>query len=334
MYLGEQMQENESLTNEYKEFCIKTNIYDFYSQEELNDIINTGKVTKNFNNMILDNMKLYCDTYIPKYASSYTNSKIKNGTIHIGVNDNGEITGIPFYGQLHESQIIKLVEISKSKFLFEPVKTIVKIEKLKIHNHFINDNTKEIIKKSKIHNNLFKKINERYYIERQKWVKEVLKYSVKLSEIVKNEYTRNKFYNWLKEKKCPIYNEIINTNSNTIENIKNKRILITEKKSVIHWIALYKDETMIHLQAQKPENPNMTKFFNSSVYLMTHLTDLRKKIIENNKNINYYKINISFDTSINKNIIYKKINRQSIYKSYRMVQSDIGPYSKTYIINK
>ena len=99
MYLGEQMKESETLENEYKEFCIKTNLFDYYTQLDLDDIIKTGKFDGSiFNNMILDNLNLYCDIYVPKYGSSFTNSKIKNGSLQIGVNDNGEVTGVPFYG--------------------------------------------------------------------------------------------------------------------------------------------------------------------------------------------------------------------------------------------
>ena len=147
MYLGEQMKECETLQNEYKEFCIKTNIYNYYTQEELDDIIKTGKLTKQFNNMILDNLKLYCDIYVPKYASAFTNSRIKNGNIQIGVNDHGEVTGIPYNGELLEPDIIKLVETSKQKYLFKNIKTKVKITKLRYHDKLISDNSEEIIKK-------------------------------------------------------------------------------------------------------------------------------------------------------------------------------------------
>jgi len=334
MYLGEQMKESETIKNEYKEFCIKTNIYNYYTQCELNDVIKTGKLPSSFNNMIIDNLKLYCNIYVPKYASSFTNSKIQNGNIQIGVNDNGEITGVPFHGELNEAQLSKLVARAKEKYLLKTeheVKTTIKITKLKIHNQLINDNTDEIVRKTKKHNQIYKLIQYNYYNERQKWVEEVLKYSVKLSDIVKNKYTRLKFYNWLKKQKCQMYNKIIQTNSKTIENINNKRQLISNEKSIIHWIAMYKDETMTNLQSMKPENPNITKLFNSSVYLMTYLTHMRKKLLENNNNLNYYKIDIIFDIKLYQEIVYKKINKHLLYKSFRKF-NELGPYSETLVI--
>lgn len=333
MYLGQQMTENETLQNEYKEFCIKTNVFSYYTQDELDQIIQTGKVTNNFNNLILDNLKLYCDIYIPKYASAFANSKILNGNLQIGVNDNGEITGVPFCGELSEYQIIKLVEKTKNKFLFDNVGIKVKVVKLKYHDKLICDQSEDIISKIEGHNTIYYAKIDKYYKERTKWASEVLKYSVKLSDIVKNEYTRNKFHIWLNDKQCPIYNIIINTKPEDIENIKNKRNCIGNINSIIHWIAMYKDETMGNLQKLKPENPNITKFYNSSYCLMTQLTDLRVKLFVSNKKLNYFKINIHFDINKYDNVCYKKINRKQIYKSYRMERKDFGPYSVTNIVD-
>ena len=67
MYIGEHVDSHESLENEYKEFCIKTNIFDYYTTEELNFIINTGILPSTFNNLILDNLQTYFDIYIPPY---------------------------------------------------------------------------------------------------------------------------------------------------------------------------------------------------------------------------------------------------------------------------
>ena len=105
MFLGEQINSKESLHNEYKEFCIKSNIYDHYRSEELNNIIRTGKIDKCFNNIINENLQLYFNIYVPKYASAFSNSNVKNGNIQIGVNDQAEVTGIPYYGNLDKEKI-------------------------------------------------------------------------------------------------------------------------------------------------------------------------------------------------------------------------------------
>ena len=330
MYLGEQTKQCETLQNEYKEFCIKSNIFKYYTQEELDYIIKTGKLAYNFNNMILDNIKMYCNIYVPKYASAFANSNINDGNIQIGVNDNGEITGIPFFGNLDKSHITNLVNNAKNKYLLNKVITKVTVTKLKYCEKLISDNTDEIIQKTTKHNKICKMIQDNYYYERKNWVSEVLKYAVRLSHIIKNDYTRQKFYNWLKSKDCKIYSKIVQTKWKDIENIENKREQISNDKCIIHWIAMYKDETMVKLQSMKPEYPNITKYYNSSVCLMTQLTDMRSKFITNNKKIKYYKVNIYFIPDI-QNVEYKKYNRQDIFKSYRRDRSGLGPYSATYI---
>ena len=95
---------------------------------------------------------------------------------------------------------------------------------------------------------------------------------------------------------------------------------------------MYKDETMATLQSMKPENPNITKFYNSSFCLMTQLTDMRAKFYENNTNINYYKIIIYFDNSSKDDVKYRKINTKNIYKSYRKEKGVLGPYSVTHVM--
>ena len=98
MFLGYHNNQNETIDTEYKEFCIKNNIFNFYSSDEIEKIIYTGIIDNHttFNELIISNLQLYFDLYIPKYASSFCNTDVKNGSLHIGINDFGEITGIPF----------------------------------------------------------------------------------------------------------------------------------------------------------------------------------------------------------------------------------------------
>ena len=234
MFLGEQMNHSETLQNEFKVYSIKTNIYHYYEKEELNLIVETGKLDSSFNKLILDNLKLYADAYIPKYSSAFANSKI-NGKLHLGVNDNGEITGVPYLGELKESDVTKLVENAKRMYVINnEVSTRVKIQKLKYNKHLITDETDEIIKKTNDHNRICQKITDDYYKERKKWVKEILKYTVKLSDIIRNPSTKENFYKYLKSKNRSMYNDIRNIKWEDIEIIKNKRDFIYDKESIIH----------------------------------------------------------------------------------------------------
>ena len=80
----------ESLYVEFKEFCLQEETEVDYS------IVKTGIITnkEKFNNDIYKNIRIYFYKYLPKYISAFINSNIK-GQLIIGVNDFGEVTGIP-----------------------------------------------------------------------------------------------------------------------------------------------------------------------------------------------------------------------------------------------
>ena len=48
------------------------------------------------------------DSIIPKYISSFSGSNI-SGELYIGIDDYGEITGIPYYGILQKSTILNII---------------------------------------------------------------------------------------------------------------------------------------------------------------------------------------------------------------------------------
>jgi hypothetical protein len=329
MYLGDDIGSNESLENEYKEFCIKKSLFDYYTTEELNHIVQTGVLPYTFNNLILDNLQLYFDMYIPKYSSAFHNSNVTNGNIEIGINDFSEITGIPYTGNIPYKTISKMIKKSQDIYINDHVTTKVQITKLKCDVNLISDTTDIYIARIHKKNCIHKLIHEKYYKERKIWVSEVLKYSVKLSDIIKNCETREIFYSWIKYQDCNIINECITCISDTIQNIPYKRMYIQDKQHVIYWIAKFKDVHMDILQKRKPEVPNISRLLNSSVYLLTHLTDMRHKFIMNNGNLNYYKIQIKFIPNKNPNLIsYRKKNRLHDYISYRK-EHENGPYCIT-----
>ena len=277
--------------------------------------------------MILDNLKLYFKIYVPKYASAFNNSKITTGNLQIGVNDYNEITGIPYLGTLKLKTIRKMIENVKT-LISEDVKIEVEVENLQINHNLLEDTSKSFIEKTNKRNYIHKMINENYYKERAIWTKEVLKYGVKLSTIIQDTYTREKFYKWIKLQNCSILNECLTIQPEDIEKIKNKIKLVTNKNNVIHWIAKFKDKSMKEIQNMKPEAPNITKYINGSVHLITNLTDLQYKFINSNKNMKYYKINIKFPELKENEISYLRYNKKKLYKSYRREKED-GPYSVT-----
>lgn len=331
MYLGNQVNYKESVENEFKEFCTKVSLHEYYSSDEMYDIIKTGKLNSTFNSMILDNLQLYFDLYVPKYASAFSNSHIHGGNVKIGINDYGEVTGIPFLGTLTTYTVKEMIKKTELNYCCTPLDITVKVKKMKVNTNLLSDNVDEYIDRSKKKNELYNLIHNKYYGIRSKWVNEVLMYSVKLSSIIQNKTTRESFYNWLKNQDIShdMLIKCISTSPQQVENIQHKRKYITDPTSVIYWIAKYKDFHMENLQSMKPEPPNMLKKYNYPLYLLTHLTDLRSRFIKHNKKLNYYVIVLFYNnTNTKQTVMYNKPNKKYTYMSYRTTNSN-GPFCIT-----
>lgn len=332
MYLGYQNDQSETIDTEYKEFCIKNNVFNFYTSDEIEDIIYTGNIMNQntFNDMIINNLQLYFDMYVPKYASSFCNTSVKNGTLNIGINDFGEITGIPFFGDISLLNIDNMISKSKNKFLNKSVNTISSINKLKINKTLIEDNTDSFLKNVNEQNYKNSMIEFDFFQKRKEWVNEVLLYSVKLSEIISNKETRFHFYNWIKIRQdCPIIQICLTVTPEEIESIHFKRQYITDKNHVIYWIAKFKDHSMNFLQSNKPTQIMHLKKVNGPLNLFIHLSNMRAKFIDNNSDLNYYTISIKFNNNFNtKDVFYKKHKNNYSYKSIRK-ENIFGPYCIT-----
>ena len=331
MILGQQLKTSESLNTEYKEFCIKTNVFNYFTICDIKYIIKTGLLNTDFNNIIDDNLQKYFDVYVPKYASAFYNSNIHNGTIKIGVNDYNEITGIPYIGNISHSHVQQMVKSSLQYISSDVSSNInVNIHPLKIQKELLNDISDLLVDKMKSQRNTFNILQQDYYKKRKIWINEVYKFSVKLSDIIRKPHTQQMFFNWLKSEHCLIRDKCHSVNPDDIDKMKHKRQYIHDTNHVIYWIVKFKDEMMTKVQLKKPDAPTNQKIFNGYVYLITHLSDLRKKFVDNNTNINFYMISITFYGQFTTGVYYNKINSK-IYKSYRF-QNDTGPYCESFEI--
>ena len=97
MKLGTFFDHNETLDREFKEFCLKTEIKKIFSKCEIYQIIKNGVLPGKYNKIVLNNIKLYIQSYFPKYICSFHNNKdavFHRMNIYIGIDDHSEITGI------------------------------------------------------------------------------------------------------------------------------------------------------------------------------------------------------------------------------------------------
>ena len=86
----------ETLSDEYKLFTFNPILID---PDESLELLKSQKWV--FNESTIQSVKTYLRLYLPKYISSYTHpvTKISNGNLYIGVDDDGIIYGVPFQGK-------------------------------------------------------------------------------------------------------------------------------------------------------------------------------------------------------------------------------------------
>ena len=98
-------QDKESLHTEYKEFCLQVPSSIMYSPTMIQKMIDSGVLDKDYNSLVYQSIEIYCTNVFPKNIVAFMNAEI-DGEIILGVNDFGEITGIPCIGTLNE-KIVK-----------------------------------------------------------------------------------------------------------------------------------------------------------------------------------------------------------------------------------
>ena len=165
-------EENENY--EFKEFCLENNSLEL---EEIIDIIQNGKFNTKLNKLVLSNLFHYLQKYIPKYYASFCNSNLKSKLV-IGVDDVGEITGIPFKNNISKNVIIDYI---KNKVFPKIIgdKDInnfnIEIIKLKKDKSLLYNNSDNLLKSyfehKKNRDKIFKFFNDNYL----EWHKELEK---------------------------------------------------------------------------------------------------------------------------------------------------------------
>jgi hypothetical protein len=297
--LGDVLDHHESIDIEYKEFCFKTNLFDFYTKHDLRNMIKNSVLLKDFNELIIDNIKKYIHYYVPRYASAFHNSKHAGEyKLFIGINDYNEITGIPFRGNLqmyntffsiYAKEVISLNVSNKCcvSTLFETFKT-------DIDEDILNDDyLGEIMEKYDRQDKLYTIAYEKYVKDKKHWVREIYFYKGKLQDVVNNPKIKLEFVKYLEDKNLlrmfpEVFWKYHTIPSDSIKYYKKSPI------ELLYWLIQFKDERVNYLMTLKPVEPPMPKILNIEYCLLTKMTSLRKRLVSN-ANVSYYTILITFN---------------------------------------
>jgi len=296
--LGEPLNLVENEKYEFKEFCLdKYTSCSSFTEEETMDIIKNGIFSPKFNKLIKTNLFYYLQKYIPKYYCSFCNSNLKSKLI-IGVNDLGEITGIPSFN-LSETEIKNYIK----NYVFKKINgkdinindfniNVIKLEKDKtmlhdvsrdlLQDYIINKNTRQLI---------FDEYNKKY----KEWHTELQIKSGKLIRILNDPLEKQQFINYLNKNKASnkIINYIKNNNKFIIPRGHNMKQRKEDKNDYIYWLTQFKDKQQKDMVNIKPVKPYYKMCIDPYI-ILDKLTDLRYNYIDNKK-INYYIIVIEIN---------------------------------------
>lgn len=288
--------ENKKL--EFKEFYFKIGPEIILSEAELNNSVTNGKWYLKHNQLVEINIKNYLKYYVPKYASCFLNSNL-DGKVIIGINDINEITGIPYQGDLNIDELNIYLKNKVVKYIrgIDDISNIsIEVNKLDVDDNILNDNASELIKLKEGRDKEFSKINNRYKIEKQKWLSKMSKYSTRFYNIMNLPDSRRQLLSFCKERnaKKEIIQLLESDKEIEVELNETFYLRFRDVNDVVHWAGEYKDYNVERLQKIKPIRGEMPRLISNSM-ILSRTSDMNYKFYKNNKNINFYTITININ---------------------------------------
>lgn len=343
--LGDFIQK-ENISLEHKEFCLKD--------------IDERKITETFDNIFTTNTQQLCHESLmyyskkvmPKYVSAFThlNGDDKRGVLYIGVDDMGQITGIPYLKTTKEHKIPKdkiiqnisdniriikdenilLSASQKTQYLKKRLK-LSRIECVCDHN-VLNDDYQKLYDTLKHKKKEIMKILEEYHTQKQIWHRRVRQYTIKMKIIANKKSYRKETIRYI-NKYCedPILKKthIDRLKDETPLNVPKSKIfkhLKLDPNSVFYWIVSWKDFMIQKLSIYKPKHPMPPSLPYQLRFLRKRLTLHRKRWLLNTPNIGYYVLKMKICRSTKYNIEYKDKKHNTWISVTRKNNSTIGPY--------
>jgi hypothetical protein len=274
---------------------------------------------------MLTNIDHYFKFYLPKYISAFGNVRKEDddevlpthASFYIGVNDFGEITGVPFIGEIdqdHLKEILESIKIfikidSNYDELFSHIS--IEVIELKKDKYYLDDPIEQILKDYREkHENIKKQYRE--YIKKQiEWVALIERYTIKMATYLNDIDYRNQLAIYIRSNTTnPDHLKIADQLNGNHKFALLSGIEIMEEKNnqlnVYHWLTSYKDDTIDYIKQIRPSRPQISHKSNHEMfeYQFIKLTHLRKRFIASNKDIKYYILKINIPVNYKKEISF------------------------------
>ena len=331
------MPHRENFTTEYKEFCMKENIYKYLTPKQVSQMVRNGVISRKINQITMLNICKYFELYVPKYASSFHNSnELKNRNnmkFMIGINDYAEITGVPYLGKNMKDEKAYLQRCINN-ILMKNLTDIcclsvnLDIHECRIDPELIDDDTlSESLRRQDEQQMWYNKRYRKYNKKRKKWTKSVLKYKGKLQEVLEDPICKEELREYLAEHgKLDEYEWYLdNYYEIIVDNIKYDK---KNPECFVYWLINYKDEKVQELMNTKPKAPLHPRVNNVEYSASTTLSCLRSRLLQENHNLKYYilVLNISKNCECHRTLQYCD-QRKKWRNVERRLHHDESPYS-------
>lgn len=201
---------------EFKEFSLKHDI--LVDQHIMASVLN-NVVFDDFDNIMLRGIQLNLFEYLPKYISCFSNpnavSSSKKGKLFLGVDDNGNVTGIPLTTDISVDLLMTFVyeqvrHMINEGFIQGSLDTssnihinISKLDKPVKNNNFLLAKRERYLKSlDRFNANLNKHTDckNQYEKDRHRWLLERSRYDMRFDEMVKDSSVKGELIRYINSK--------------------------------------------------------------------------------------------------------------------------------------
>lgn len=222
----------------------------------------------NFNDMIHQSLAKYATIYLPKYACAFLDPHTPDdelGTLTIGVEDDGKISGIPYQGVLTSEYLSSItltnLIIEDEKGVAQPydLPQIFQVEVIPIEYKNDKNDKNDIpsvhpqlsiyLQKKKEFDDKIHNHSKRY----MKWQQKNDLYSGKLVDLYENPECKKEFLKYLRRwKKYEMIQRV--KNGEKIEQQRYDKIREFRERgdNLYYWLCLWKDEILENIRKKKP----------------------------------------------------------------------------------